>query len=95
MSRARPLHLVAYDIADPGRLQRVHHAVLDWSTGGQKSVHECWMSPGERAALCATLARLIDPQEDSVLILRLDPRMGLHTLGIAVKPRDEPFFYVG
>ncbi len=95
MSRARPLHLVAYDIADPGRLHRVHDAVMAYSTGGQKSVHECWLSPGELAALRRALAGLIDPQEDSVLFLRLDPRMGVHALGIAVKPRDEPFFYVG
>lgn len=95
MSKARPLYLVAYDIADPRRLRRVHQAVKGYSTGGQKSVHECFLSLAEREALSAELARLIDPAEDSVLMLRLDPRMGVHTLGLGEKPRDEPFFYVG
>ncbi|TXL82053.1 CRISPR-associated endonuclease Cas2 [Vineibacter terrae] len=95
MSRSRPLHIVSYDIAEPARLARVHDAVKEYSTGGQKSVHECFLSPGELAGLRRVLGSLVEPREDSVFILRLDPRMGVHALGIAVKPRDEPFFYVG
>jgi CRISPR-associated protein Cas2 len=95
MSRARPLHLVAYDIADPRRLARVLDAVKAHATGGQKSVHECFLSPGEHAALKREIARIILPRDDSVLILRLDPRQGVQTLGLAVAPRDEPFFYIG
>jgi CRISPR-associated protein Cas2 len=92
---ARPFYVVAYDVADPRRLRAVHLAVRAYSTGGQKSVHECWLSPGEYAQLCAVLAAEIDPLDDSVLFLRLDPRMGTHVLGIGVKPRDAPFFYAG
>jgi len=95
MTRSRPLYIVAYDIADPVRLHRTLDAVRAYSTGGQKSVHECYLSPGELASLRAELSGLIVPAADSVLFLRLDPRMGVHTLGLAVKPRDEPFFYVG
>jgi len=95
MSRSRPIHIVAYDIAEPSRLRRVHHAVKAYSTGGQKSVHECFLSGSELRALRATLAELIVPAVDSVLILGLDPRMGVHTLGLGEKPRDEPFFYFG
>ncbi len=95
MSRSRPLYVVAYDVAEPARLRRVHHAVKAYSTGGQKSVHECFLGPGELAALKAELGSLIHHRDDSVLLLRLDPRMGVHTLGLGVKPRDEPFFYVG
>jgi CRISPR-associated protein Cas2 len=95
MSRSRPLHVVAYDISEPGRLARVHDAVKAFSTGGQKSVHECFLSSGELAQLRGRLEVLIDPAEDSVLVLRLDPRMGIHVLGQARRPRDEPFFLVG
>ena len=95
MPTSRPLHVVAYDIADPARLARVHEAVKAYSTGGQKSVHECFLSAGELSALRRALNRVIDPVEDSVLVLRLDPRMGIHVLGQARRPRDEPFFYVG
>jgi len=91
----RPLYILAYDIADPGRLHRVHHAVKAYSTGGQKSVHECFLGPSEQSALWGELIRLIDGQVDSVLMIRLDPRTGTHTLGLGVKPRDEPFFYIG
>jgi CRISPR-associated protein Cas2 len=95
MTRTRPLHLVTYDISDPGRLGRVHEAVKAYATGGQKSVRECFLSPGELAALDRELSGLIDPRDDSLLILRLDPRMGTHTLGRGIKPRDPPFFYIG
>jgi CRISPR-associated protein Cas2 len=69
--------------------------VKAYSTGGQKSVHECFLSPGELAALRRDLVREMDAMEDSILLLRLDPRMGIHVLGQARRPRDEPFFYVG
>lgn len=95
MNGSRPLYVVAYDVTDPARLRRVHDAVKGYATGGQKSVHECFLSAGELRALRADLSDLADPQEDSVIFLRLDPRMGVHTLGVGVKPRDEPFFYVG
>ncbi|MBM3522367.1 MAG: CRISPR-associated endonuclease Cas2 [Alphaproteobacteria bacterium] len=95
MSKSRPLHLVAYDVADDRRLARVHQAVKAYSTGGQKSVHECFLSPGELGQLRRELVGLIHPRDDSLVVLRLDSRMGVHTLGIAVMPRDEPFFYVG
>lgn len=95
MKRSRPLHIVAYDIADPGRLRRVHVAVKAYATGGQKSVHECFLGEAEYRGLRAALLERINPAEDSVLILRLDPRMGVRTLGLGVKPRDEPFFYIG
>lgn len=95
MRSGRPLHLVAYDVADARRLARVLDAVKAFSTGGQKSVHECFLSPGELAELWRELARAIDHRSDSVLVLRLDPRQGVQTLGIGVPARDLPFFYVG
>ena len=43
----------------------------------------------------ATLRRLIDPAEDRVVFVRLDPRATVHTLGVAVRPQDGEFFYQG
>ena len=43
----------------------------------------------------ATLRQLIDPAEDRVVFVRLDPRAAIHTLGVAVKPHDGEFFYQG
>lgn len=91
----RLLHLVCYDVRCPRRLARVLKVVKGWSTGGQKSVHECWLTARELAALEQELVAVIDPAEDSLLILRPDLSAGVRTLGIAQKPRDPRFLYVG
>lgn len=91
----RALYVVAYDICDPRRLRRVLAVVKAYSTGGQKSVHECFLSATEKTELVAALEAVVDAGEDSVLLIRLDPRARPRTLGIAVPPRDERFLYVG
>ncbi|MGD9507361.1 MAG: CRISPR-associated protein Cas2 [Geminicoccaceae bacterium] len=91
----RTLWLVAYDIACPYRLREVLCAVRTWSTGGQKSVHECWLTRGELALLRRELAAIVDLSQDSVLFLPPDPSRGVRTLGLAQRPRDPRFFVVG
>ena len=91
----RTLYLVAYDISDPRRLARALKIVRAYATGGQKSVHECWLLPGELMALKRELTGAIDHRDDSVLFVRLDPRMKPRTLGIARPPADPAFFFVG
>ena len=88
----RNLDLVAYDICHPRRLARALKIVRAYATGGQKSVHECWLEPGELAVLKRDLEAVIDAGEDSVLFVRLDPRMKPRTLGIARPPADPPSF---
>ena len=65
------------------------------ATGGQKSAYECFLTPAERRDLLAKLREVIEPAEDRVLLIRLDPRSRVHTLGIAQAPQDPPFFYCG
>jgi CRISPR-associated protein Cas2 len=91
----RILYLVAYDISHPRRLARALKTVRAYATGGQKSVHECWLLPGELATLKRDLEAIIDSAEDSVLFVRLDPRLKPRTLGIARPPVDPAFFFVG
>jgi len=91
----RSLYLVAYDISDPRRLARTLKIVRAYATGGQKSVHECWLEPGELLTLKHDLEAVIDANDDSVLFVRLDPRMKPKTLGIARPPADPSFFFVG
>jgi CRISPR-associated protein Cas2 len=91
----RTLYLVAYDIREPHRLARALKVVRAYATGGQKSVHECWLSPGELLVLKRDLEAVVDPGEDSVLFVRLDPRMKPRTLGLARPPADPAFFFVG
>src|SRR5712675_2485895 len=71
----RILYLVAYDISHPRRLARALKTVRAYATGGQKSVHECWLLPGELATLKRDLEAVIDAGEDSALFVRLDPRL--------------------
>ena len=91
----RSLHLVCYDIRCPRRLARTLAVVKAWSSGGQKSVHECWLADAERSLLAAELAGVIDRRRDSVLIVRVDRTRAVRTLGIARPPRDERFAYLG
>lgn len=91
----RALYLVAYDIRHPRRLAKALKVVKAYATGGQKSVHECFLSPREKAELRQELGNVIRRSEDSVVFVRLDPRSRPRTLGIALPPRDETFFYIG
>ena len=91
----RDLYIAAYDISSARRLRAALKLVKRHATGGQKSAYECFLSPAERRDLLDDLRRVIKPGEDRVLMIRLDPRSRVHTLGIAVAPQDLPFFYCG
>lgn len=91
----RDLHLAAYDIAEPCRLSAALKLTRAYATGGQKSVHELFLTPAERETLVADMAGLIDKATDRFLLLKLDPRSRVHTLGKAVAPADPDYFYVG
>ena len=91
----RRLYLIAYDVTDPRRLNKVRELLKAYSTGGQKSVYECWLSETEFTEVIETLRRLIAPDEDRVHVFALDGRSRPQTLGIAVPPADPAFFYFG
>lgn len=44
----RTLHLAAYDISEPRRLVAALKLMRAFATGGQKSVHELYLTPAER-----------------------------------------------
>ncbi len=91
----RELHLAAYDISEPRRLTAALKLTRTYATGGQKSVHEIYLTPAERSALVQDMGALMDLSTDRFLLLRLDPRSRVHTLGKAVAPSDPDYFYVG
>lgn len=92
--QTRSLYLAAYDVADPRRLRAALDLVRGYSTGGQKSVHECFLTEAEKARLLHDMALVLEEDEDSFLLLRLDPRARVLTLGKAIEPADEPYFYL-
>ncbi len=91
----RTLYIAAYDVSDPKRLRSALNAVKAFATGGQKSVYECYLTDAEREILLKNVAGILNTVEDRFMLIRLDPRTRVHTLGIAVQPADPEFFYVG
>lgn len=91
----RTLYLIAYDITAGKRLTRVRQFLKGYSTGGQKSVFECFLTGGELKQVVKTLGGLILHAEDRVHIFRMDGRSRTHVLGIAVQPKDPDYFYFG
>lgn len=90
----RELFLAAYDVADPRRLRAALDLVRGYATGGQYSVHECWLTPVERAQVLADAAAILDAEQDRLLLVRLDPRGAAITLGVAQRPADPNCFYI-
>ena len=91
----RILHLACYDISEPRRLSAALKLARAYATGGQKSVHELYLTMAERNTLVDDMSVLMDLGTDRFLLLRLDPRSRVHTLGKAVAPSDPDYFYVG
>lgn len=62
----RSLYLIAYDIASPKRLQRVHRYLTDNAILLQNSTFLFTASRGRFEYCWAQLARLIDRREDDI-----------------------------
>jgi len=90
----RKLYIAAYDVAAPRRLRQALDIVKNYATGGQKSVYECFLSAAERAELLRDVSTALDDLEDRFMLVHLDPRCHVRTMGIAVKPADPAFYYV-
>ncbi|MCC7083018.1 MAG: CRISPR-associated endonuclease Cas2 [Burkholderiales bacterium] len=91
----RGFYLAAYDVANPRRLAAALDLVRGYATGGQKSVHEVFLSVAEKRELLHDMALILDQTDDRFLLLRLDPRARTRTLGVAAAPSDPDYFYVG
>lgn len=91
----RTLYLIAYDIRDDRRLNRVRNFLKGYSTGGQKSVYECFLTEGELRFITSKLKRLIREDEDRVHIFTMDGRSRTYAFGIALQPKDPEYFYIG
>lgn len=71
--------IIAYDIVADSRRRQVHRCLKAWGLAAQYSLFECQLGPREAEELFLQLTRLIDPQEDSLLLAWMDkqrtPRM--------------------
>ncbi len=91
---SRRLYLAAYDVANERRLRLSLRIIKGYATGGQKSAYECWLSEGERAELLYDMALILEESEDRFLLIGLDPRSPVQTLGLAKNPADPDLFYI-
>lgn len=82
------VHLVAYDISDPGRLRRVARTCEDYGVRVELSVFECDLDEPVFEQFWKELNTLIDPEEDSLLAYRLCLGCVRETLsaGLVVRP---------
>ena len=91
----RALFLAAYDVADPRRLRVALDLIKGHATGGQKSAYECFLTEAEEARLLQDMALVLEEDEDGFLLVGLDPRSRVYTLGRAEPPADPDRFYLG
>ena len=91
----RDFYLAAYDVSSPRRLAAALALVRGYTTGGQKSVHEIWLTEAEKRRVLEQIVWLIDTATDRFFLLRLDPRQRTLVLGVGEAPADPEFFYIG
>ena len=91
----RSLYIAVYDVCRPSRLRKVHQIVKAYATGGQKSAYECFLTPAERKRLFTDVCNVILHAEDRFALLRVEERSESVLRGIATRPADPQFYYVG
>jgi CRISPR-associated protein Cas2 len=69
-----PVYLLAYDICDNRRLQRVHKYLQDWGVPVQYSVFLLSLTVPQREEVLEGVGRRIDADEDDVRLYALPPR---------------------
>ena len=77
-------YFIAYDIRDHGRLAKVTKAMTEYGARRQYSVFECRLSEMSLLKLRTRLEKIIDPEDDQVLIVKLCPKClaGIQALGL-------------
>ena len=90
----RDLVLLAYDITCNLRRARALKAVRGFGIDAQLSVHECCFTPGERREMWRRLTALAG-ENDRFLLLLLDPRARIETLGTPRTPLEPTLHYIG
>lgn len=58
--------LICYDISNPKRLGKVAKILKRYGVRVQRSVFECWLSPGDFKTVKQALGQAIDKQYDSI-----------------------------
>lgn len=89
------LYLIAYDIANPKRLSRVHRVLKKQGLPVQYSVFTVVIKRKALLRLLDVINRLIQPAEDDVRCYRLPENTDIKTLGRQFFPDDVMLFTDG
>jgi CRISPR-associated protein Cas2 len=73
--------LIAYDVADPQRLRRVHKMVAEHAFAVQYSLYLALGSQSHMSSLSHKLDALLDPKKDDVRIYRVPDDPQFYILG--------------
>lgn len=87
---ARRRYLMAYDIADPARLRRICALMVDHGERLQYSVFLCDLSPAEVGELEASVLKVMNMRDDSVVQLDLGPVSAAVPVRCLGRPRQLP-----
>jgi CRISPR-associated protein Cas2 len=90
----RQPYLAAYDITDNSMRRAALRLLRAYATGGQKSVHEVWLTPAEKRDVLAGMQEVLEAS-DRFMLLRLDPRSQAVVIGRGVAPANPDYFYIG
>jgi CRISPR-associated protein Cas2 len=80
MSR-RKTWIIAYDVREPGRLQRLHKFLSKHAVTVQYSIFAADLTEKELERVIARIGEIIDPAEDDVRLYAVPAGAGLHMSG--------------
>jgi len=96
MARNRSRYVIAYDMPDDKRRNKVARVLEGHGERVQYSVFECQLTGKQFAALWKELEGLVKPKEDSLRAYRLCPVCAawVKTVGQAVRVEEVPEVYI-
>lgn len=94
MRPGRRLYVACYDIRSNRRRMAALKLMRGYATGWQKSVHEVFLTVGERQRLLDEVARLLDFEVDRFVLACPDAGLAVLTLGQAPPPAWPALFEV-
>ncbi|AUW95305.1 MAG: CRISPR-associated endonuclease Cas2 [Sulfobacillus thermosulfidooxidans] len=65
--------LAAYDIGNEKRWRKIHTLMHDYGQPVQYSVFVCQLTPTDEVKLLARAREIIHPEEDQLILVRLQP----------------------
>lgn len=87
MIQLRNNYIIAYDITDNKRLNKLHAYLLGYGTPLQYSIFTCELSATEREILITDIYSMIKPSEDSVIIYNAGKNINKNLLTLGIKKK--------